>query len=489
MEKILTYIVFTPLLFAFVMGIFRVNIKILRVGAILSSVIVFVLTVTMIAYFDPYQNQIQFERSLPWIASYGIYYHIGVDVLSLVIISITSLLIPILYIYMWQNRYSGYWYNMMLLQTGVMGAVVSLDLILFYMFWETMLLPVFIMIGRYGHDKNRLHAMKILLMTVFGSMAMLFSILYLGYEYFVVHSYWSFELNNLALLHFDPKTTLWLSAGFMLAFAIKIPLVGFHTWMAPAYSSAPTPALVILSAVMAKLGAYGIWRFGYGLFSETMSYYRPYIIIFAITGMLYYAVRAMSERDLRRMFAFSSGSHLSVIVLGIIIANIYSWGGSLYFIATHALSSAGIFIMIGLIYRRVGSVDITTLGGIAKVAPKFAFIFAFFALSIVGLPSTGGFVAELLIIIGAFKSSMSLGFVTAFSMISAILYIFYMLQQTIYGPLTPKTQEFGDLTTGEISMLLPLVVLLLVSGIFPSAFIPALEPQLQHTLQIIGGTL
>ena len=444
----------------------------------------------MILSFDP-SGGMQFVRIEPWIQNYGITYYVGVDALSLVILALISLLMPILYTYIWKEERKGYWYNMMILQTGITGAVLALDMVLFYLFWETMLLPIFVLIGRYGNGSFRYNAMRLLLMTILGSMTMLFSILYLGYTYFETTGSWSFALNDLSQLDFNPQTSIWLAAGFLLAFAIKIPLVGFHTWMAPAYGSSPTPAVVVLSAIMAKIGVYGLWRFGYGLFETTLVYYTPTIVVLAIIGLLFYAIHAIMEPNLRRMFAYSSGSHLSLIALGIIVTNIYGWGGSLYFIATHALASAGIFLMIGLLYKRTRSVNIGDLGGIAAMAPRFAFFFVFFALSIAGLPGTGGFVAELLIIIGAFKANIWIGALAATTMISAMLYIFWMLQRTVFGPAGSHTEVFADLDGREMGMLIPLMLLLLITGIAPSLFIPYFEPQIQSALanvmQAIGG--
>ncbi len=489
MQHILTLIIFLPLFTAIVLGISRASVKLLKIGAMLSSVITLLLVVILTYNFDS-ELGMQFVKNLPWIQNAGISYILGVDYLSLVILLLISLLMPPLYLYMYHEERKGYWYNMMLLQTGVTGAVLSLDLVLFYLFWETMLLPIFVMIGKYGNGFHQYNSMKIVLMTILGSMSMLFSILYIGYVYFETTGIWSFALNDLAIIAFDPKTSIWLAAGFLLAFAIKIPLVGFHTWMAPAYGSAPTPAVVIMSAIMAKLGIYGIWRFGYGLFESTLSYYAPIIIVLALIGLIYYAVRAITEDNLRKMFAYSSGSHLSLIALGVFLTNIYAWGGSLYFIATHAIASAGMFLMIGLTYKRFKTLNISQLGGIASKAPKFTFFFAFFALSIAGLPGTGGFVAELLIIIGAFKADFWIGVLTATTMLSAMMYIFWMLQRTLFGEANNES-EYSDLSLREIIMLLPLVVLLLITGIAPSLFIPIFEPQLTDTLQdvlfVIGG--
>jgi len=490
MEAILSYIIFLPILMALLLGLTRAPLWILRTGAMLSSLVVFLLVMMVASGFDP-DGGMQFTRVLPWIKHYGITYNLGVDAVSLVVLLLIAFLMPLLYLYMWTEDRKGYWYNMMLLQTGVTGAVLALDLLLFYLFWETMLLPIFMMIGRYGSGMRQFNAMKIVLMTVLGSMSMLFSILYLGYDFFESNGWWSFALSDLSTLQFDPQTSIWLAGGFLLAFAIKIPLVGFHTWMAPAYGSSPTPSVVILSAIMAKLGIYGLWRFGYGLFETTLSYYSPVIMTLAIIGLLYYAIHAIMEPNLRRMFAYSSGSHLSMIALGVFLTNIYAWGGSLYFIATHALASAGIFLAIGLLYKRTGSDLIDNLGGIALSAPRFTFFFVFFALSIAGLPGTGGFVAELLIIIGAFKEEFWIGVLTATTMLSAMLYIFWMLQRTVFGPQKEATRDFADLNIREMTILVPIVALLLITGIAPSLFVPLFEPQvasmLGDLLQSIGA--
>lgn len=457
----------------------------------LSSVTTLALVMIVIYHFDP-QNGMQFVQHLPWLQKSGMSYFIGVDALSLVILLLITLLMPPLYIYMMHERRKGYWYNMMLLQTGVSGAVLSLDLVLFYLFWETMLLPIFIMIGKYGNGMRQYNAMKIVLMTILGSMSMLFSILYIGYVFFETNGVWSFALEDLTTIQFEAETSIWLAAGFLLAFAIKIPLVGFHTWMAPAYGSAPTPAVVILSAIMAKLGIYGIWRFGYGLFETTLNYYAPIIIVLALIGLLYYAVRAITEDNLRRMFAYSSGSHLSLIALALFLQNQYAWNGALYFIATHALASTGIFFMIGLTYKRFKSVHISELGGIASQVPRFTLFFTFFALSIAGLPGTGGFVAELLIIIGAFKANIWIGALSALTMLSAMLYIFWMLQRTLFGEANNSCSGIKDLSAREVLMLLPLAIMLLLTGIAPSLFTPMFEPYLAETLRevilSIGGT-
>jgi NADH-quinone oxidoreductase subunit M len=487
MEKILTYIIFLPAVSALVMAFSGVSFRTLRIGSILSSIAVLFLSMFILLSYDTEMGGMQFVRSLPWISSYGISYSVGVDIVSLVIVSMTALLMPLLHIYMWNYEKKGYWYSMLMLHTGVTGAVLAQDLLLFYLFWETMLVPIFVMIGKYGHDMNRYNAMKIFLMTVLGSMAMLFSILYLGFEHFDRFSKWSFSLHDLSRIPFDPQTSLSLTAGFLLAFVIKIPLPGFHTWMAPAYGSAPTPALVILSSIMAKLGVYGIWRFGYGLFGDTIHHYEKWILALSVIGMVYYAVRAVGEENLRRMFAFSSGSHLSLTAMGIVLGNIYAWSGSLFFIASHAISSASLFLMTGMLYRRTGSVKISDLGGIASKAPIFALFFVFFALATVGVPGTAGFAGELMIIIGAFKESFVSGFAASVTMLTAMIFIFTMLRRVIYSADGEAVGEFYDLKYAEMAILIPLALLLLVGGVAPSLFMDHFQTALVSIPGFKGG--
>lgn len=488
MHDILTFAVFLPIIFVVILGILRVSLKVLRLGSFVGSLIVLIMVIYLALNFDPNAG-VQFNDVKPWITSYGITYSVGVDSISMILLLLVSVLMPLLFVSIWDEKRQGYFYNLLMLQTGVMGTIVSFDLILFYLFWETMLLPIFIMIGKYGYGMRQYNAMKIIIMTVLGSMSMLFSIMYLGYVYLQNYGFWSFALSDLSMLNFEPRTSIILAAGFLLAFVIKIPLIGFHTWMAPAYSSAPTPALVILSAIMAKLGIYGIWRFGFGLFESSLIYYEPIILALSLVGVIFYAIHAIMEKDLKRMFAFSSGSHLSFIALGLFLTNIYAWSGSLYLVATHALASAGIFLMIGMIGKRLKTITIAELGGIANVAPRFSFLFSFFALSIAGVPGTGGFVAELLVIIGAFKYSFVVGVLAALTLVSSIMYVFWMLQRTIYGQVNNTTAKFEEITTSEIVILLPLFILLLATGIFPSFFTPFFEPNLQMMLFKLGAML
>lgn len=486
MEYLLSVILFLPLSTAIIMGILRVNVHTLKIAALSVSFVVFILVLFLALNFDPTAGM-QFTYVAPWITYYGITYYIGVDAISLLFLLLIAFLMPLIYLTIQNEERKGYFYNLLLLQTGVAGVVLSLDLILFYLFWESMLLPIFIMIGSYGYGMRHFNAMKIIVMTVFGSMSMLLAILYLGYTHFSTLGWWSFAFSDLSKLIFDPQTSIILAGGFLLAFAIKIPLFGFHTWMAPAYNSSPTAIVVVLSAIMAKLGVYGLFRFSYTLFEAPLVHYTPYLIGLSLIGVVFYSIHAVMERNLKRIFAFSSGAHLSLIALGLFLTNIYAWSGGVYLVATHAIASAGIFLMIGMLGRRTESIRVADLGGIASVAPRFAFFFVFFALAITGVPGTGGFVAELLIIIGAFKYHFWVGVAAATTMLGAILFIFWTLQRTIYGKTQEVTHRFEDLDSIEIGILTPLVIILIVTGIFPSIFLEFFDLSIQSALDALGG--
>jgi NADH-quinone oxidoreductase subunit M len=323
--------------------------------------------------------------------------------------------------------------------------------------------------------------MKFMLYTVFGSFMMLIAILYLGYSHFEQMHEWSFSLSNLQTLHLNSEEMILLFAAFIFAFSIKIPLFPFHTWLPQTYRAAPIGAIVIMSSLMAKLGIYAIWRFNFGLFEQTSLEYSEFFVYLGIFGMLYFGFAAMKQDELKKLFAYSSASHLSLIVMGLFAFNYYAHLGAFYMVASHALSSAAIFFMIGMIYKRTQELNINKLGGIVHQAPIFSIFFAFFALSIVGIPLTGGFVSELLLIIGGFHYSFIVGLLSATTLLVAILFIFKVIQKVLYGP--QKLEEFEDLRTYEILSLIPLALIIIAMGIFPSYFIDKIKPTASEHLK------
>jgi len=480
-DTILSLLIFIPILSAIVLYLLPLPMAVIRYLSFGVTLITTALSLWMYAHFEP-ASHMQFIEQYDWIKAYGISYHIGIDGISLIIVMMTNLIMPLLYLSFWHLQRKGYWLNLLIVHGGLTGAALSLDLILFYLFWETMLLPIFFMIGLFGRENKNFMSMKFTLYTIFGSLIMLIAIMFLGFENFQETMVWSFSLFDLQKLHLDPQESLLLFAAFIFAFSIKIPLFPFHTWLPQTYRAAPIGAIVVMSALMAKLGVYAIWRFVFTLFEPLSFALADFFVYLGLFGMLYFGIAAIKQKELKKLFAYSSASHLSLVIMGIFAFNYYAHLGAFYMIASHALSSAALFMMLGMIYKRTQNLHLDSLGGIVHQAPIFSVFFAFFALSIVGIPLTGGFVSELLLIIGGFKYSVIVGFIAASTLLIAILFIFNVMQKILYGP--KKLAEFSELRTYEILSLVPLALLIIAMGIFPSYFIEKIKPTAaQHTIE------
>lgn len=474
--SILSTIIFLPILTALILLFVRRHVNIVKTVYMIVTLTVLYLAFELYFAFDA-NSSMQFIEYHSWISAYGINYHLGVDGVSLGIVMINAIIMPLVAIALYKQRdNSGYWISLLFVQGGIMGAVLALDLMLFYLFWELMLLPIFFMLGLFGYAGKNYIAMKFNMYTIFGSLMMLIAILYIAVQYKEQFGSYSFDLDELKNLTLSSSQSLLVFGGFMLAFAIKIPIFPFHTWLSDTYRAAPMGIVIVMSALMAKLGVYAIWRFLFTLFDETSHQAAPYFIGIGLFGLIYFGISAISQNHLKRMFAFSSASHLSLIVVGFFTYNIYGLIGSSYLIIAHALSSAALFLMVGIMYERAGTYSIDALGGIAKVAPKFALFFAFFALSIVGVPLTAGFVAELLIILGAFEYNIYVGLISATTILIAMLFMFKMISRVLYGEQSEATKDFYDLRSHELFALVPLALLVLAMGIFPNYFIKKIEP-------------
>ena len=477
MENILSLLIFIPILSAIGLYLLPLNVAIIRYASFGVTLVTTGCSIWMYTHFQALPGM-QFVEHYDWIKAYGISYHVGVDGLSLIIIMMTNLIMPLLYLSFWHLNKKGYWLNLLIVHGGITGAALSLDLILFYLFWETMLLPIFFLIGLYGRENKNFMSMKFTLYTVFGSLLMLISILQLGYASFEQTQVWSFSISELKTLHLSPTATVLLFAAFLFAFSIKIPLFPFHTWLPQTYAAAPIGAIVVMSALMAKLGVYAIWRFVFTLFEELAFEVSSMFVNLGLFGMLYFGIAAIRQVELKRIFAYSSASHLSLVVMGIFAFNYHAHLGAFYMIASHALSSAALFMMIGMIYKRTLNLNIHELGGIVHHAPLFSAFFAFFALSIVGIPLTGGFISELLLIIGGFEYNVYVGFVTATTLLIAILFVFKVMQKVLYGE--KKLSSFEDLRLYELLSIIPLALLILAMGIFPNYFLDKIKPTAQQ---------
>ncbi len=482
---ILTYIIFTPMAMAFLLMVLKVDAKTTRNFAFLAGVIVLALSFKLFLDFQPV-SYMQFIEYHPWIKSYGISYYVGIDGFSLVILILIAVLVPSGYLLLWEGRTKGYWISMLLIESGMLGALFSLDLMLFYFFWETMVLPVFLIIGMFGHGEKVFSTLKFTIYTISGSLFMFIAILYLGVAFHNEFNVWSFQLIDLAKITIlSPTEKFWLFWAFMLAFAVKIPLFPFHGWLLETYKNAPTGGVFLLSSFMAKLGVYGVIRFVMPLFPGLFKEYSSLFVWLGLFDLIYFGIAALMQDDLKKMFAYSSASHLGLIVVGIFALNEYAMLGALFLIIAHAIATGGIFLLTGKLRTNVGTFQISKLGGIAKKAPLFTLFFAILLLSIVGLPGTNGFVAEFLIVIGSFKRDLGVGIVSATTVLVAAVFMFWMFQRAILQDTNNDTSKMIDLTYYEVIGLIPLAAIIIIMGIYPELFTAKIEPTIFYYLHSI----
>ncbi|MGJ0297604.1 NADH-quinone oxidoreductase subunit M [Aliarcobacter cryaerophilus] len=484
---ILSFIIFLPAIVAIGLMITTRDVNTIRNIAFLTTTVILALVLKLYLEFEP-SSGMQFVTNVAWIETYGINYYIGLDGISLTILMMIAILIPTSYLLLWEGKTKGYWINMLLVQTGVTGTLLSLDVVLFYFFWEIMLLPVFLMIGQFGFGDKVFTTIKVTVYTMAGSLLMLVAILYLGVAYHSEFGVWSFAYDKLMQISIlDYNTKVWLFLGFLVAFAIKIPLFPLHTWIMETYKNAPTGAVFLLSSIMAKLGVYAVLRFMIPLFPEVYIEFSTWFVIIGLFGLVYFGIAALMQDDIKRMFAYSSASHLSFIAAGIFSLNSYGINGALYLIIAHAIATGALFLLVGLMQEQTGFKTIKDLGGIAKKAPIFTFVFAVMLFANVGLPGTNGFVSELLIIFGVFNFNIYLGVIAALSVIIGASYMLWMFQRAILQDRPEGSAELNmrDLKIKEIVGLVPWVVLVFIMGFYPEIFIDKFEPTVTHYLQDI----
>lgn len=485
---ILSVVIFLPILVAFCLLVLPVNAAQTRNGAFATGVVIFLLSLYLFMAFEPV-GQMQFQEIKPWITTYGIAYSVGIDGASLIILMLIATLMPSAYTMLWKGRTKGYWVSMLLIQGGMLGALLAQDLILFYLFWETMLLPVFMIIGMFGTGDKVFSTLKVTLYTMLGSLLMFIGILYLGASHAQAYGYWSFELTSLVgLPNLQWKEGAWIFGAFMLAFAIKIPLFPFHTWLLKTYSNSPTGGVFLLSAIMAKLGVYGVIRFVLPLFPEQSVYFAPWIMGIGLFGLVYFGVAALMQDDVKKLLAYSSASHLGFIVVGVFSLNVYGMMGALLLIVAHAMATGGLFLLVGHLEYHTKTKSIKALGGIAARAPLFTLYFAVFMLCIVGLPGTSGFVSELLIILGVFHVALPAGVIAGLSVLVAASFMVWMFGRVALQEAKESEKTMVDLSWGQALGLFPIAVLIVAMGLDPEWFFAKIEPTvLSYLAGIVGG--
>jgi NADH-quinone oxidoreductase subunit M len=459
--------------------------------ALLASAIDFLWSLKVLHLFDGSSGEMQLVERIPWIPGFGIWYIVGVDGISLFLILLTTLLMPIAILASWsiKDKVKEYLIFMLLLETGMLGAFVALDLFLFYVFWEVMLVPMYFLIGVWGGTRRIYAALKFVIYTMAGSLLMLVAIIYLATRYAQVEQVLTFDLLKLYALHLPVEQQSWLFLAFALSFAIKVPLFPFHTWLPDAHVEAPTAGSVILAGVLLKLGTYGFLRFAMPLFPDAALAAAPVIVALSVIGIIYGAAVAMMQSDIKKLVAYSSVSHLGFVMLGLFALNLQGIQGSIYQMLNHGLSTGALFLLVGMIYDRRHTRMIDDFGGLWKQVPVFSAVLLVVTFSSIGLPGLNGFVGEFLILLGSFAVTPGWTAAAATGIILGAVYMLWMLRRMIFGPLThPENQQLKDLNGREISLLAPILLLIVVMGVYPTPFLERMKPAVELSLKRILAT-
>jgi NADH-quinone oxidoreductase subunit M len=481
-NQLLSYILFTPLLGALLLLVFqRENENEIRIFGLSISVITFGLTLMVLSKFDSVNPGFQFVHKVPWITNLNISYHVGVDGLSLLLLLLTTFITPLTLLSSWKainKKVKEFTFFMLLLEVGMIGVFVSLDLFLFYVFWEAMLIPMYFIIGIWGGERRIYASVKFFLFTMTGSLIMLVAIIWLGVSAGGVVGHFTTDL--VELYSVGPALAKnfqnWLFLAFALSFAIKIPLFPLHTWLPDAHVEAPTAGSIILAAVLLKMGTYGLIRFCLPLFPEAAITFAPFLSVLAVIGIIYGALVAMVQKDMKKLVAYSSVSHLGFVVLGIFAMTQESMQGAIIQMVNHGLSTGALFFLVGVIYERSHTREISDYGGLAKIVPVYSAALLIASLSSIGLPGLNGFIGEFLILLGAFKSPLlnTWGFTVfaATGVIFSAVYLLWMYQRVIFGVVkNPKMEHLPDMNKREIFIFASLLIFIVWIGVCPNTFL------------------
>ncbi len=488
---ILSFLIFLPLAAAVVL-LFVDNHeerrdRFIRVGTLVVSLAVLALAILLWARFDPTSAEYQFVERHPWIPTFGIEYAVGVDGISLLLVELTAFLTPIALLSSWESihkRVKAFSIFMLTLESAMIGVFLSLDLFLFYIFWDAMLIPMYFLIGVWGYERRVYAAVKFILYTMAGSVLMLVAIITLAYLHNTQMGAYSFDLVKLHDLKLAPNVESLLFLAFTLAFAIKVPLFPFHTWLPDAHVEAPTAGSVILAGVLLKMGTYGLVRFSFPLFPHAAVTFAPYLATLAVIGIVYGALVSMVQPDLKKLVAYSSVSHLGFVVLGISAMNMQGMQGAVYQMLNHGVSTGALFLIVGMLMDRRHTRLIAEFGGLKSVLPRLVAVFLVITLSSIGLPGLNGFVGEFLILLGTFRWRVGYGYFAALGVILSAVYMLWMFQRVNYGEvLNEKNRRLPDLSVREQWVIWPTVAMAVFMGVAPKLFLAPMERSVGRVVQ------
>jgi NADH-quinone oxidoreductase subunit M len=488
-SAILTIITFLPLVgVLFIALTNKENQRLIKVWAWIFAFVDFLLSLYIYFNFDQIKVGFQFVYDIPWIRALGINYAVGIDGISLWLVILTTFLGWLAIWSSWtaiKDRLKGYMISLLVLQTGMIGVFVSMDLFLFYVFWEVMLIPMYFLIGIWGGPRKIYATIKFVLFTMLGSLLMLVAILFVYFK----SGGDTFNLATLTqfCLSLPHSTQMWLFAAFGLAFAIKVPMFPFHTWLPDAHVQAPTAGSVILAGVLLKMGTYGFLRFCLPMFPQAFVTFVPLISVLAIIGIIYGALVAMVQKDVKSLVAFSSVSHLGFVMLGMAALNMQGVQGSILQMLNHGISTGALFMIVGMVYERRHTRLISDFGGLFRSMPIWGTFFMIVALSSIGLPFTNGFVGEFLILLGTFGKSPVYAILAASGVILAACYMLWMIKRVLFGEITKEeNRNVTDLKPFEKLVLIPIVIFIFWIGIYPSTFLNPMKKSVENLLNNIS---
>ncbi|HEX8172939.1 MAG TPA: NADH-quinone oxidoreductase subunit M [Thermoanaerobaculia bacterium] len=491
---ILSLLLWVPIAAAVVLAFFpRTAVIAIKGWGLFWSAAVFIISLGLWRGWEEGEAGFQFVETLNWIPQWGIRYALGVDGITLWLVLLTTFLTPLIFLSSWNAVHKHpkeYVIAFLVMETAMIGAFVATDLLLFYVFFELMLLPMYLVIGVWGGANRIYAAIKFFLFTIAGSLLMLLAIIYLVFQNWHQHpnELPTFSIVELYGTQLTATAQTLLFFAFSLAFAIKVPLFPLHTWLPDAHVEAPTGGSIILAGVMLKMGTYGFLRFVLPFFPQSSMQYAPLLLTLSVIGIIYGALVAWVQPDMKKLVAYSSVSHLGFCVLGIFAMNQTAIEGSILQMVNHGLSTGALFLLVGVIYERRHTRLLADYGGIGRTMPLYTTLFVIAVLSSVGLPGLNGFIGEFLILAGTFQSSPTAAVLAATGVILAAIYLLWLVQKVFFGPIThEENRVIPDIAWNELAAVVPLIVLMVWIGVHPNTFLKKMEPSVKHLIATING--
>ncbi|MEO6667652.1 MAG: NADH-quinone oxidoreductase subunit M [Nitrospiria bacterium] len=483
---ILSLVVFMPVVGALAALFLRSEVLV-RWLALGTALLTFVASLPLWMAFDRTTHAFQFIEKYEWIPTFNINYAVGVDGISLLLVLLTTALSPIVVLCSWNaidRRVKEFMMALLLMETAMLGVFVALDFVLFYVFWEAMLIPMYLIIGVWGGPNRIYAAIKFFLYTLVGSLLLLVAMIAL---YFAGGHTFSIPALMAQAPSYAPAFQFWVFLAFFLAFAVKVPMFPFHTWLPDAHVEAPTAGSVILASVLLKMGGYGFVRFCLPMLPHASAVFTPLILVLSVIAILYGGYMALAQTDLKKLIAYSSVSHMGFVTLGIFVFTVQGIEGAMLQMINHGITTGALFLCVGMLYDRTHSRQIADYGGVAKTMPIFATMLVIFSLSSLGLPATNSFVGEFLVLLGAFITRPWFAVVASLGIILAAVYMLWMVQRVAFGDANPRNAHHPDLNLRELATVVPLLVAVFWIGVYPEPLLDVLHVSVDHLLEQTRG--